>query len=288
MKCPNCGFEFEEEAYECPHCGIVFAKWEELQQKKAEGLVEIPTWYQKHISPTARILRAFGSLISLGLAAFLLLAGALSSSVGAFIVMAFYLVFGLYLLFTSTIRVKIGQFAIEGVTLLVVSLIAFLAIPLPGRMPNHTATYNETTKQPVPQEVVTYIDAVNSACNGIEKFITTKKLKDDNEAVELVNNIGLGNVDKAFFALSPKMQENMAYSHAMLHNLEPLLLNLQTKMPKFLPKGPATWLPKAIADSVRKHVENTRTQLNREKINLMSTYRFNVADHAGNKSGNKK
>lgn len=34
MKCPNCSAQAADGASECPKCGIVFAKWNELQARK--------------------------------------------------------------------------------------------------------------------------------------------------------------------------------------------------------------------------------------------------------------
>jgi hypothetical protein len=42
MQCPNCRFSIAESAEECQRCGIIFAKWRELQKRKeAEALAAI-------------------------------------------------------------------------------------------------------------------------------------------------------------------------------------------------------------------------------------------------------
>jgi len=226
------------------------------------------------VSPTRRVLRAFGGLISWGLAAVLIVAGGLYISPGVFVAVAFYLVFGLYILFSATARVRMTRFIIEGVTLLVVSLVVFLAMPVSGHLPQGAVTYDSASKPAAPKAVLEYMEAGKAVCSGIERFVSTKKIKDDNEAVSLVRDMEMVRLDDAFRSLPPNLQKKLSYSHAMLHALVPLLRNLETKMPQFLPKGPAAWLPKALAISIKKHVESIRIQLNKEKIDLMSQFNF--------------
>lgn len=285
MKCPNCGFNFEEELYECPHCGIVFAKWEEHQVKKDEGLLDIPAWYQKHISPTARILRGTAGVISLGLALIILLQGLLSSSFGAFLLVVLYSVFGLYMLFSSMQRVAVGRFAIEGIVLLIVSLLAFISFP--SAFAFETQIYQSTTKPLVPQNVTSYINTMETTCSNIEHFISIKEIKDDNQAVDIVNSIDIRPVHKAFQMMSNKDQENFRYAHDMIHGLKSLLVTLQDRMPKYLPKGPAAWLPKTLSDSIKRHVESTRLKLHEETEKLKSVYRFNLKPHLSTKQTKK-
>lgn len=286
MDCPKCGFEIEEEAYECPHCGIVFARWEEHQEKKAENLLDIPAWYQKHTSPTARILRAVVGVISLLLGAILLLQGVLSSSFGAFLLITLYTVFGVYILLSSRQRVAIGRFAIEGLVLAAAAATAFVAFP--SAFSVEKPAYHSATKPLVPRNVTLYIHTLEKYCNNIEAFIKVKKLKDDNQAAILAKSIDISPVHQAFKKMSGKNQEKFFFSHAMIRGLEPLLDRLQTSMPGYLPKGPAVWLPKTLSVSIKDHVEATKVKLNNETESLKSIYRVNTSASASKAHAVKK
>ncbi len=274
MKCPNCGFEFNEEAYECPRCGIVFAKWEERQAMKAEGLLEEPAWYQRHISPASRFLRILGGLLSLGLATLLLLQGIMLSSFWIFLLMSFYLFFGLYILVSFKQRVTMGRFALEAIALLGAAAMAFVIAP--GSVALNKPMYHSTTKPFVPANVLTYISAANKACSNVDRFINIKTVKNDDRAAILARNIDIRFVDAAFHALSAKDQTRFAESHAMLHGLEPMLTTLQSRIPQYMPKGPAVWLPDTLKESIRNHIRKTRIQIASEKARLELIYRFDT------------
>jgi len=287
VKCPKCGFEFEEESYECPHCGIVFARWEEHQEKKAENLLDIPAWYQKHISPTARILRGIVGVIAVLLAVILLLQGVLSSSFGAFLLVTLYTVFGLYILISSRQRVAVGRFALEGIVLAAASALAFIAFPTAFSV--EPPTKQSTMKAFVPQNIISYTETMSQACDNIEAFIAVKKIKNDEQAAIMAKSIDINPVHQAFERLSGKDQEILSYSHAMIHGLEPLLQTLQNRLPKYLPKGPAIWMPKSLTISIKKHVEGTKEKLHEEMQKLKTIYRFKKSSlHLKKKSAKKK
>jgi hypothetical protein len=55
MKCPNCGAQAADGASECPQCGLVFAKWKVLEERKkrdeAAALTELETAGTREFNP---------------------------------------------------------------------------------------------------------------------------------------------------------------------------------------------------------------------------------------------
>ena len=72
LKCPNCAAEIECGLKECPHCGVIFAKWRERAEReheeaRPEPLLATP---RRSFIPDARLVYGAGFLLMLGVAAY--------------------------------------------------------------------------------------------------------------------------------------------------------------------------------------------------------------------------
>ena len=267
MKCPNCGFEINEEAYECPKCGIVFAKWEEFQAKKEEGLITPPPWYKRRISPTARIFRAGAGLVAVGLGIMFLLEGRLLSSFWTYMIMAFYLFLGLYLLITTMERVSVGRFAIETGTIMLISLGLILSFP-------EVLSSNEPKQKKLPEiphEAVVYLKTSLQCTQRLVTLLGKKKIS-KKEALQETKKLNLDKLSRLYKALPGDLKQKLSKVYRLQKNLTPLIDQINKWLVQKAPDGPAVWMPEEVRRNFKAQIIGLKQEIQRSLILLRRQY----------------
>ncbi|MBL6974438.1 MAG: hypothetical protein ISR64_01780 [Deltaproteobacteria bacterium] len=253
MICPNCGSE-QPESFECVKCGIIFAKYEEHQARIRDGLVpEEDIGWSRNIGPTARIGRIVAGVAALVLAVIMFLNGTAARAFGPFIAFVFFAGAGLYFLISLREKMPVWRFAVEAAAVASVSVVLFMS--LPDVFSLGRPMYKSTVAVRPPSEVRIMLSSSRDRVLAIRQFMNAKALPNTEEAVALSKGLDVDRLDDLFQTIPTVDRDIMHPVYARLAALRPLLGTLQKRFPTELPKGPASWVPAAIADAVFTQLE---------------------------------
>lgn len=259
MVCPNCGAE-QPESFECVKCGIIFAKYEEHQARVRDGQVpeEVLGW-SRTIGPTARIGRISAGVAALVLAVIMFLNGTAARAFGPFIAFVFFAGAGLYFLISLREKMPVWRFAVESAVLASVSVVLFMS--LPDVFSLGRPMYKSTVAVRPPSEVRIMVSASRERVLAIREFMNAKSLPNTEEAVALSKGLDVDPLDELFGTIPAVDRDLMHPVYARLAALRPLLGTLQKRFPTELPKGPASWVPAAVADAVHAQLQIVETDI---------------------------
>ncbi len=258
MTCPNCGAE-QPESFECSHCGIVFARWEEHQARIREGRAPTRSAWTRPLGTTARFGRLAAGFACIGLAILMFLSGRAIRAAGPFLAFASFAAAGVYFLVSVRGRIPVWRFAVEALVLAGVSGV-FVAV-LPDVFSLGQPIYRSTVTLRPPSPVRLVVGAARVRVARIRNFLSVQEIPDTSRAVELSREIEEDPIEAPYQALV-EADRMLAYpTYARLAALRPLLDTLNRRLPRELPKGPAAWVPGAVVRDVLAALEAVEREI---------------------------
>ncbi|MBM4396189.1 MAG: hypothetical protein FJ087_10910 [Deltaproteobacteria bacterium] len=258
MICPNCAAE-QPESFECVRCGVIFAKWAEHQaQVRAHDARANVSVLTEPIGTTSRVIRTIAGVVLVALAFLMYLDGAATKAFGAYVALVFFAAAGLYLVVSLRDRIPFWRFAVEGAATLVMSASLFVALPdifSLGR------PLYESTAVPASGEAAAFVEASRTHLDAMSKFMEIKEFKDTDEAVAAARGLSEDALARLWSTIPERDRDIVAPIWYRLQGLKPLLAALVKQFPAELPKGPAMWVPAAIASEFRSNVARVQAEI---------------------------
>jgi hypothetical protein len=258
MVCPNCGTE-QTEAFECVRCGVIFAKYAEVQSRLREGRPPRESSWLGPLGVPARVIRALAGAMCLVLATLMYFNGSALKAFGPYVAMVFFAGAGLYYLVSMLERMPTWRFAIE--VAVTASVGAILFVSLPDVFSLGKPLYESTVFAPPASEVRAYLDAAGAQIVGVQKFLEAADVKATDDAVLLSEPLDDAPLSRAFARVPERDRDLVAPIHASMKGLRPLVDALLKQFPAELPKGPKQWVPMAVSLDLQRSLERIATMM---------------------------
>ena len=262
MICPNCGKE-QVESFECVNCGVIFAKFQAHQSRPRER--EVHTGWSRPIGTASRVMRAAIGATAIGLAVLMYLNGHAIRSFGPYVALVLFAGSGLYYLLSVADRISLGRFAAEAVVTAVLSGALFVSLPdvFSLRKPMYASA-----KPPPTREAQEFLDAVRAFTAGTERFLATTEVRDTDSAEALTRVISMEALRRTYATIPDRDRGVTQPVYVRFQGLLPLLDPLVRQFPAELPRGPAVWVPAAIASDIRHQLGRVNDDIDRAEAAL--------------------
>lgn len=259
MVCPACGHD-QPEAFECANCGIVFAKHAEHVARLRDGMGPPTRGWHRPLGPSSRMVRFVAGIGALGIALLMYLNGAALRAFGPYVATVFFGLAGLYLLVSIRDKVTLGRLVIETAILGVASAILFVA--LPDVFSLRKSLYEDAIHEPMPAEARAFLGIARGYARGVTAFLDATEVPTPADAETLIRGIDTREaLVPGFERLPAKDQALLQASYLRLRSLAPLLESLADRLRQEVPRGPAAWMPAALAADVRSQLARAEADL---------------------------
>jgi hypothetical protein len=197
---------------------------------------------------------------TLGIGLLMYLNGSALKAFGPYAAMVLFGLAGLYLLLSLRERVTLGRLIVETGVLAAMAAVVYVALPdvFSLRKPLYENAIHETA----PAEARAFLGTARAYIANVAKFLETTEVPTAVDAESLIAGIDAQSALVPGFERVPeKDQALMQGAYLRLRSLAPLFASLSDRLRQEEPKGPAVWLPAALAADVRQNLVQSEKDL---------------------------